>query len=215
MQEGFGLAPEILFVVVQGTVQARDLQRAADEVIGSDLRLDSNLLIVTDDRDRPLQERLDRLPGRGQRVAWVWGDDPQHQWPPLSETLRKKLPTYDIFAESNPVRGLQHMGRDTEVANLGTRVARGEAIGVFGLRKMGKTSLVRAVTDDLDPASGRVHFDEHMPPSSACVVWIDAESLDRNATADDVANELLAALRRRMRAANVSYVPPRKKGFPA
>lgn len=213
VQEGFGLAPEILFVAVQGTVQARDLQRAADEVIGSDLRLDSNLLIVTDDRDKPLQERLDRLPGRGQRVAWVWGDDPGHQWPLLSETLRKKLPTYDIFAESNPVRGLQHMGRDTEVANLGTRVARGEAIGVFGLRKMGKTSLVRAVTDELDPASGRVHFDADMAPSSACVVWIDAESLDRNAKADDVADELLAALRRRMRAANVSFTPPSQQGI--
>ena len=106
VQEGFGLAPEILLVAVQGTVQARDLQRAADEVIGSDLRLDSNLLIVTDDRDRPLQERLDRLPGRGQRVAWVW--DHNLQWPPLSERLRQQLPTYNIFDEGNPVRGLQH-----------------------------------------------------------------------------------------------------------
>lgn len=210
VQEGFGLAPEILLVAVRGEVQSRDLQRAADEVFGSDLRLDSNLLIVVDDDRRPLQKRLDRIPGRGQRVAWVWNTE---EWPPLSEVLRRQLPTYDIFDERSPVRGVQLMGRDTEVANLGTRVARGEAIGVFGLRKMGKTSLVRAVTDELDPASGRVHFDADMAPSSACVVWIDAESLDRNAKADDVADELLAALRRRMRAANVSFTPPSQQGI--
>jgi len=210
VQEGLGLAPEILLVAVRGEVQSRDLQRAADEVFGSDLRLDSNLLIVVDDDRRPLQKRLDRIPGRGQRVAWVWNTE---EWPPLSEVLRRQLPTYDIFDERSPVRGVQLMGRDTEVANLGTRVARGEAVGVFGLRKMGKTSLVRAVTDDLDPASGITNPTEGLAPSAACVVWIDAETLDQNATVQDVASEMLRSLRVRMRAAGASYNTPTEQGL--
>jgi hypothetical protein len=210
IQEGFGLAPEILILAVHGSVQSRDLQRAANEAVRSGLRLDSNLVVVTDDDTRPLQERLDRIPGRDQRVAWTW--DHAGHWPPLSDVFRERLPTYDIFNERLPVRGFQLMGRHAEVMSLRTRVARGEAVGVFGLRKMGKTSLVRAVTDELDPASGIKNPDEELTQSEAYVLWIDAEVLDQ-ATVDDVADEMLAALRRRMRAARVSYEPPDRRGI--
>lgn len=210
IQEGFGLAPEILIIAVRGSVQSRDLQRAANEVVRSGLRLDSNLVVVTDDDIRPLQERLDRIPGRDQRVAWAW--DHAGNWPPLSDVFRKQLPTYDIFDERLPVRGFQLMGRSAEVMSLRTRVVRGEAVGVFGLRKTGKTSLVRAVTDELDPASGIKNPDEELTQSQAYVLWIDAEVLDQ-ATVDDVADEMLASLRRRMRAAGASYQPPDRRGI--
>ncbi|WP_165374457.1 MULTISPECIES: AAA family ATPase [Sorangium] len=215
LQEGFGLAPELLFVVVQGEVQSRDLQRAADEVVRSGLRLDGNLVIVTDDGHtyddgRPLKERLERMPGRDQRVAWVWNED--RFWPPLSEVLRRSLPTYDIFEERDPVRGHQLMGRDAEVKDLRTRVLRGDAVGVFGLRKSGKTSLVRAVTDWFDPASGIKTPDAEQDVSQACVLWVDAQGLDLP-TIDDVADDMLAALGRRMRAAGASYGPPAREGI--
>lgn len=213
LQEGFGLAPEILLIAIKGEIQSRDLQRAADEVVCSGLRLDSNLVVATDDFDAFLQERLDRIPGRDQRVAWVWDDN--GYWPPLSEVLRQRLPTYDAFEERDPVRGNQLMGRDAEVASLRTRVVRGDAVGVFGLRKMGKTSLVRAVTDWLDPASALVlETVTQKATSQACVVWIDAETLDMDATVDDVADEMLSALRRRMRAANATYKNPAQPGMP-
>ncbi|KYF89779.1 hypothetical protein BE17_45115 [Sorangium cellulosum] len=215
IQEGFGLAPELLFIAVQGEIQARDLHRAADEVVRSGLRLDGNLVIVTDDGHtydggRPLKDRLERIPGRDQRVAWVWGED--RFWPPLSEVLRQQLPTYDVFEERDAVRGHQLMGRDAEVMELRTRVLRGDAVGVFGLRKSGKTSLVRAVTDALDPASGIMDPDAEHVASQACVIWIDAQGLDQ-AEVDDVADEMLAALRRRMRTAGDSYEPPAKQGI--
>ncbi|MGK4001855.1 AAA family ATPase [Sorangium sp. So ce1036] len=215
IQEGFGLAPELLFIAAQGEVQSRDLQRAADEVVRSDLRLDGNLVIVTDDGHthddgRPLKDRLDRMPGRDQRVAWVCGED--RSWPPLSEVLRLQLPTYDVFEERDPVRGYQLMGRDAEVMELRTRVTRGDAVGVFGLRKCGKTSLVRAVTDWLDPASGIKTPGAENMASQACVIWLDAQGLD-GADVDDVADELLAALRRRMRAAGRADVPPAQQGI--
>jgi hypothetical protein len=208
LQEGFGLAPEILLLVIHGEVQARDLQRAAHEVIRSGFRLDGNLIVVTDDH-YGLQERLGRLPGPGQRVAWVWNDD--LSWAPLSEALRAQLPVHDVFEVHDPVRGYQHMGRDVEVAQLRTRISSGDAVGVFGLRKMGKTSLVRAVTDSLDPASGLKAPDEEGTDSRACVIWIDAQALD-DATGDTVADEMLAALRRRMRAAHTHYRRPVAQG---
>jgi len=210
LQEGFGLAPELLFITVRDEVQARDLQRAADEVVRSGMRLDSNLVVVTHDARSPLQDRLDRMPGRDQRVAWVWNDD--LDWPLLSGVLRQRLPTYDVFEERDPVRGYQLMGREVELADLRTRVTRGDAVGVFGLRKSGKTSLVRAVTDWLDPASGIKVPDEEAAESQACVMWIDAEGLDQ-AVVDDVADEMLSALRRRMRAAGARYEPSTRQGI--
>lgn len=211
LQEGFGLAPEILLIVVPGEIQARDLQRAANEVVRSGLRLDSNLVVATDTYLN-LEDRLHRIPGRDQRVAWVWDDD--GTWPPLSEVLRRRLPTYNVFEEHDPVRGNQLMGRDTELASLRTRVVRGDAIGVFGLRKMGKTSLVRAVTDWLDPPTAMIDgADEEKVPSQACVVWIDAQTFDMDASVDDVADEMLDALRRRMRAAGARYDAPARRGI--
>ncbi|XXY53952.1 hypothetical protein WME91_22705 [Sorangium sp. So ce269] len=181
----------------------------------SGLRLDGNLVIVTDDGHtydggRPLKDRLERIPGRDQRVAWVWGED--RFWPPLSEVLRQQLPTYDVFEERDAVRGHQLMGRDAEVMELRTRVLRGDAVGVFGLRKSGKTSLVRAVTDSLDPASGIMDADAEHIASQACVIWLDAEGLDQ-AEVDDVADDMLAVLRRRMRTAGAPYEPPAKQGI--
>ncbi|WP_437673423.1 AAA family ATPase [Sorangium sp. So ce131] len=215
IQEGFGLAPELLFIAVQGEIQSRDLQRAADEVVRSGLRLDGNLVIVTDDghtmdEGRLLKDRLGRMPGRGQRVAWVW--DEEGYWPPLSEVLRQCLPTYDVFEERDAVRGHQLMGRDAEVMELRTRVLRGDAVGVFGLRKSGKTSLVRAVTDWLDPASGIKALDAEKVVFQACVLWVDAEGLDL-ANVESVADDMLAALGRRMRVAGVSYEPPARQGI--
>lgn len=215
LQEGFGLAPEILLIAVRGTIQARDLQSAQAEVISSEMRLDPNLVVVTDDTSpRDLQERLERMLGSNQRVGWVWREEDMI-WPSLSTVFREKLPTFDVFDERDPVRGAQLMGRATELKNLRTRVSRGDAVGVFGLRKMGKTSLVRAVTDELDPASG-IAQGEELPPDTltqACVLWMDAQTIDLDVDVDDVANEMLAILRRRMRAARVDYPLPSEKGI--
>lgn len=199
LQEGFGLAPEVLVVAVPGEVLARDIHEANNEVIRSGLRLDGNLMVVADRDGRTLAERLDRIGGHGQRIAWARGAD--QEWPSLTEVLRARLPAFDAFEERDAVRGAQLVGRDAEVSELRTRVVRGDAVGLFGLRKMGKTSVMRAVTDWLDPASGL----REAPPgegvaSAGIAVVVDASVLlDR--TADALADELLEALRRRMRSA--------------
>lgn len=199
LQEGFGLAPEVLIVVVDGEVQARTLHEASGEVVQSGLRLDGNLVIVADHDARTLADRLDRIGGHGQRIAW--GAGPDGAWPSLTEVLRSRLPGFDAFEERDAVRGAQLVGRDAEVSSLRTRVVRGDAVGLFGLRKMGKTSVMRAVTDWFDPASGlREAFENAGVTSAGVAVVVDASVLIER-TVDAVADELCEALRRRMRVA--------------
>ncbi len=197
LQEGFGLAPEVLVVVVEGEVQARDLHEAKGEVIQSGLRLDGNLVVVTDRRPSTLANRLDLIGGHGQRVPW----GPNGAWPSLTQVLRERLPGFDAFEERDAVRGAQLVGRDAEVSSLRTRVVRGDAVGIFGLRKMGKTSVMRAVTDWFDPASGLRESLGNIDVSGAGVAVVVDASVLIERTVDAVADELCEALRRRMRVA--------------
>jgi hypothetical protein len=115
--------------------------------------------------------------------------------------LRAQLPGFDAFEERDAVRGTQLVGRDAEVSSLRTRIVRGDAVGLFGLRKMGKTSVMRAVTDWFDPASGvRDPLGDFAEPGAGVAVIVDA-SVVIERTADAVADELCAALRRRMQVA--------------
>lgn len=214
LQTGLGLAPEILIIAVRGAMQARELDAARKEVIHSGLRLDPNLVVVADE-GAGLQERLARIGGHGQRVAWE--PTAGSTWPPLADVLRAKLPTFDAYEERDAVRGAQLVGRSAEVAELRTRMTRGDAVGLFGLRKMGKTSLMRAVTDWFDPASGvrAVEGDLSPPdPGVGVAVVIDA-GLVLERDVDAVADELLNALRRRMRAAGETLLDVSGSGLVA
>jgi hypothetical protein len=211
LQEGFGLAPEVLVVAVGGEVQARTLHEASGEVAHSGLRLDGNLVIVADQSASTLAHRLGRIGGHGQRIAW--GGRPDGIWPSLTEVLRARLPEFDAFEERDAVRGAQLVGRDAEVSSLRTRVVRGDAVGLFGLRKMGKTSVMRAVTDWFDPVSGlRDALGNAGTSGPGVAVVVDASVLIER-TVDAVADELCEALRRRMRAAGEEMLPGNRGGL--
>ncbi len=216
-QERFGLAPEVLVLVVDGEVLARHLRTAADEVVRAGFRLDAKLLLVVD-RPRldpssaPLSERLQRMPGTEQRVAWMPEGE---RWPDLRTELARQLPTTNIFDDYDPVRGDQLMGRDTELSELTTRVMRGDAVGVFGLRKVGKTSLVRGVTDRLDPTSAlRLDDRTELPRGDAVVLWYDLGNLQRR-TVDELAQAMLKRLGARVRREDSGWLPPPGEGLEA
>lgn len=63
--------------------------------------------------------------------------------------VRKRLGTdYDPYDIRDPVAGaFSFFGRDMETKNLLRRVYAGEPVGIFGLRKLGKSSLLRALCD--------------------------------------------------------------------
>lgn len=213
LQDGFGLAPELLVVLVAGEVQARDLHVANDEVARSGLCLDGNLVVVADAAAHrgPLAERLERIAGHGQRVALVPRSN--GTWPTLKRIFTSTLPTFDAYEDRDPVRGAQLVGRTAEVSSLRTRVTRGEAVALLGLRKMGKTSIMRAVTDWFDPASAmREPSLVPLEASPGVAIVVDASTIiDR--TVDGVADELRSALRRRMRAAGEPATEPSAAGL--
>ncbi len=211
-QERFGLAPELLIVLVSGEVQARDLEEADREIFASGLRLDWDLIVVANDAP-DLKSRLARISGRPMlRVPWALGES---RWNTLEGALRAALPTYDVFEQKDPVRGRQVLGREREIRELQTRVERAQAVGLFGLRKVGKTTLVRAVTDVIDPASsGLDGFSSQSASPDRVALYVDAQGvLTRHV--DAVADELLRALADRMSAARDGFPVPRSGGLVA
>jgi tetratricopeptide (TPR) repeat protein len=202
LQEAYGTAPEILFLVVHDEVKGEDLQTARKELLRKDFDLDPDLLVIIDDGPR-LKERLGRLPLQwGQWVPWSSGED---GFPPLAELFREHLPLYDVFEQRDPVRGRQVIGRNTIVSDLRKRVQQGQAVGVFGLRKMGKTTVVRAVTDWLDPLSAHPN-DREDGQSSILAVWLDSERLVER-TLDSLAIQLHKELRKRLSTDNRAPLP--------
>jgi hypothetical protein len=210
IQERFGLAPEVLVVLARREIQAKELQAAHDEVIASGLRLDANLVVISDEGQTPLEARLAKIRGpHGFRLAY---SSAHGVWPSLSQRLTEMLPLFDVFEDRDPVRGTQLIGRTAEVTELRTRVARGDAVALVGLRKMGKTSVMRAVTDSLDPASGLSARLSAATGGTNIAVVIDAGTiLDRSG--NGLANELLRSLRRRNAAAGEPAVAHSEGGL--
>jgi hypothetical protein len=61
----------------------------------------------------------------------------------LKATLKEYLGRQDLFAVAGPVYGEGFFGREDEFRRLSQLVDSGHHVGVFGLRKMGKTSFLR------------------------------------------------------------------------
>lgn len=142
LRERFGLAPEVLLLATHGEVRAELLARARREIDGEDLALDFDLMLVTGDDPR-LVERVSRERHLRQCVPWPLAA------PPLAEWLAPRLRVFDVFDETHPVRGNRLLGRNAEVDDLSRRLLSGGSLAVVGLRKIGKTSLVRGIQDRL------------------------------------------------------------------
>jgi cold shock CspA family protein len=63
----------------------------------------------------------------------------------LRAVLDRWLYRRDLFAQNFPVSGRRFFGRDKPLAELRDAIANGTAAGIFGLRKVGKTSLLKEI----------------------------------------------------------------------
>jgi cold shock CspA family protein len=61
----------------------------------------------------------------------------------LRASLDRWLYRRDLFATNSPVEGRRFFGRDKPLSELRDSIAAGVPVGVFGLRKVGKTSLLK------------------------------------------------------------------------
>ncbi|WP_428265969.1 AAA family ATPase [Haliangium sp.] len=207
LQDRFGLAPSGLMLVGHGATSSSQLIIAQDALslapgIPDGHELDPSLLVIVDDAP-DLDARIDRQPGRdGQWVPWA-----APELPDVVSALSRGLGRYDIFDSLLPARGRQFFGRGQDRAELSRRLMRGESVGIFGLRKLGKTSLARAVTDALDPISMELSL--RASPNQidvnprAFVVWRDVQSI---ITEEELWRELLERVRERLLRADIQ--PP-------
>ncbi len=167
LRERFALAPEILMVVTRSKLAGRDLDGAEEQLQEHGGRLDRDIVLVVDPSP-DLAGRLELLPRAAfQAIPW---DEPSS----LLHVFTRWLPRHDLFDFRDPVRGDEVLGRDKDIAGLRQEVLTSGATGVFGLRKSGKSTLVRAVTDRLV----ETERDELGLPETA-VAWGDAEQFLR------------------------------------
>lgn len=201
----FALAPEIRILALHGTLRGHDLRRAVELPEGIEA-VDPDLLVVASATPE-LDKRLARIAGPwGQRVPWPFKGD---SFAPLEATLTEHLPAFDLFANRDPVRGRAFLGRAQEIEDISKRLLQGQAAGVFGLRKVGKSSLLQAVADRIDPvggalaARGRRARVAEGAAVEALVVWLDVQSLMVR-TREALAERLRDALKERLDLAGLS-----------
>ncbi|HZR20017.1 MAG TPA: hypothetical protein VFE51_22220 [Verrucomicrobiae bacterium] len=63
----------------------------------------------------------------------------------LRTTLDKWLFRRDLFAANAPVQGDRFFARTNALSQIGDAVASSKSVGIFGLRKVGKTSLLHEI----------------------------------------------------------------------
>ncbi|WP_437527292.1 ATP-binding protein [Sorangium sp. So ce726] len=179
LRETFALAPELRILAATGGFDGRDILRAAEYPAGSS-EIDPDLLLIATER-RDLTERLLFLPGPwGQRIPWV---PVENVLPPLIESIRLHARDFDLFSRVDPVHGRALMGREDEISRLSSRLLRGDAVGLFGLSKVGKSSLLQAVAERFDPVGAPqalIHFTPALEDGAlvqALVVALDVQNI--------------------------------------
>ncbi len=126
------------------TVQANDIKRA-EEIFLHEVRVDPGFALVIT-RDHNAEARLGAAVPDNRRYVFVQDEtletaiDPQAF---LRNLLRDALGRRRLFDLRPPAAGPQFFGREKELEALERDVRTGHSIGVYGLRKVGKTSLLR------------------------------------------------------------------------
>jgi hypothetical protein len=104
--------------------------------------------IVTADVDP--DEKIKQMPAAANVIPLSWGwlhrataaNDVRN---PLRSRLQAYLYARDLFDERNPVVGELFFGRTRDLQQLQSAIFRDQHVGIFGLRKIGKTSLLRSL----------------------------------------------------------------------
>jgi hypothetical protein len=163
--DGFGLLREVLvYVSMHREFQPRLLNnRHSIEASVVEGRLQEDIeFVVSDD-----PSLLDRLAGQPQRERVLVPlssasvlDDLGNGTPSVAfrSRLQEKLYAADFFDRSGPVEGRDFIGRDKFLQNLSQALANGSHIGLFGLRKMGKTSIIQELVSRARRLSKNLHW---------------------------------------------------------
>jgi hypothetical protein len=151
--ESYGLGGQLLVrCSFKSLVSAADLtsiDRSVAEWGRSDLIDDQVALLIVgdlpDDLHRVLSARLETK--ENDRTAAIVPIAQSDIREPVLDGLRSALDRWlfrrDLFAGNRPVVGRRFFGRDKPLAELRDAIASSSSAGIFGLRKVGKTSLAQ------------------------------------------------------------------------
>ncbi|MGK3965521.1 hypothetical protein WMF38_15260 [Sorangium sp. So ce118] len=152
LRESFDLAPELLLVLTPWKeAQARDVSLAED-TLRRDHRLDRGVVLIVA-RDAAAERRLAQAVQHTGRLyifvspdAVIAAQDPK-RW--LRDLFQERVGSGNLFAAGRPVFGWDFVGRQQELRSIRGRLLDGRPVGLYGLRKAGKTSVLIALKDQL------------------------------------------------------------------
>ncbi len=155
----FEVTAEVLVLCApSNTIDESDISRVED-IFREKLRVDRGFaLVIASDADA--ETRLAPVLPDDRRYLFLRADAFQNAADPqglLHALLRDGLGRRRLFDFRLPAGEWQFFGREKELEALERDVLTGQSVGVFGLRKVGKTSLVRRLADKLrrDQAGAR------------------------------------------------------------
>lgn len=159
LEDSFGFTQQFIVYCLNVTdlqsrcvSQVKQLMRAAEHPVASDFAM-----IVSRDPLGPERVRdwaVERSDGlvllpvdRDELVELLESDDPGQAMPRL---LERAFAERNLYDERDPVRGERFFGRADELRELDRIISHGNRhVGVFGLRRIGKTSMVLELADRL------------------------------------------------------------------
>jgi hypothetical protein len=151
--------PVLVYCAPRDPLDHQSLNRIKDLIRTSEGRLDNDVAFVaTSDRRAP--ERVKTWSSAIELVALVTSSDQRYRDKALSEDLGELLEHSlygrDLYDELTPARGDHFFGRAKEINAMVRDVKEGRHCGLFGLRKIGKTSILYKLRDRLSETSGVV-----------------------------------------------------------
>lgn len=197
LRERFELAPEVLMLIAPwNETQARDIEEA-ERTLRSDLKCDRGLVLALS-FDDDMEHRLLAAMSETHRT-WVVLDRralanarAPADW--IIQTLAQRLGVRDLFGATSPVAGWDFFGRERDLAELRRTLLGGRAVCVYGLGKVGKSSLLKRLRADWITQSQQDQTASHRPGPKVVAIHVDLQAVggvERNQAG--VMRQLLAA----------------------
>ncbi len=132
------------------SLQARTIKFARNVISDEGVRLDPTLSIIVhkDSRGNNKLKNWGRQDGLTVLPIYIKGEMPAGE--DLERALSRELFSHDLFDVTGPVSDdSQFYGRRTEAQELGRKLQRGQIHACLGIRKIGKTSILNRVVNQL------------------------------------------------------------------
>ena len=204
LSDQFGLSGSFLVRCFHSSPRPVDLRKLTDylskqgpqdELVlqtGRRVVLNPALAFISVPSIKTVHDQVMRILGDNQ-AAVIPLDDSflQHRDAPvqdLQETLARYLGRRDLYDSTLPVSGRRFFGRERLLVQLGDALHRGQFLGIYGLRKIGKTSLVYQLRN------------EHLRHDAVAYVDLQASLALNTGTCDALYWEVERALHARLSA---------------